>query len=164
MRPVPEEQGRKDNLSALAAYRTGAGLVKILTVETNVQILQTPLPEAIIASHPEGMEAEEPEAFRELVERECLGQCYCTGTGLGRGRHVVKLTEYVLLSALCSHNFRCRRIKYCGGISLTCRNFSRRMWIRTPHLGEMARLTGQEVETLKEDLPGRLSLIVKIKA
>ena len=38
-------------LSALSAYRTGAGLVKLLTVEENRQILQERLPEAIIATY-----------------------------------------------------------------------------------------------------------------
>ena len=38
-------------LSALTAYRAGAGLVKILTVEENRPILQGLLPEAIIASY-----------------------------------------------------------------------------------------------------------------
>lgn len=36
-------------LTALAAYRMGAGLVKILTVEENRQILQQQLPEAIVS-------------------------------------------------------------------------------------------------------------------
>ena len=38
-------------LSALSAYRTGAGLVKLLTVEENRQILQERLPEAIVATY-----------------------------------------------------------------------------------------------------------------
>ena len=38
-------------LSALGAYRAGAGLVKILTVEENRTVLQTLLPEAIISSY-----------------------------------------------------------------------------------------------------------------
>ena len=37
--------------SALGAYRTGAGLVKILTVPENLQVLQTQLPEAIISCY-----------------------------------------------------------------------------------------------------------------
>lgn len=38
-------------LSAKAAYRTGAGLVKVLTVEENRSIIQTMLPEAIITTY-----------------------------------------------------------------------------------------------------------------
>ena len=141
-------------LSALAAYRTGAGLVKILTVETNVQILQTLLPEAIIASYPEGMEAEEPEAFRELVERECAwASVIVLGPGLGRGRHVVKLTEYVLLSAYVPIILDADGLNTVAEYPHLSEFFTENVNV-TPHLGEMARLTGQEVETLKEDLPG----------
>ena len=135
-------------------YRTGAGLVKILTVETNVQILQTLLPEAIIASYPEGMEAEEPEAFRELVERECAwASVIVLGPGLGRGRHVVKLTEYVLLSAYVPIILDADGLNTVAEYPHLSEFFTENV-IVTPHLGEMARLTGQEVETLKEDLPG----------
>ncbi len=38
-------------LSAKAAYRTGAGLVKVLTVEENRTIIQTILPEAILSTY-----------------------------------------------------------------------------------------------------------------
>lgn len=136
-------------LSALAAYRTGAGLVKILTVETNVQILQTLLPEAIIASYPEGMEAEEPEAFRELVERECAwASVIVLGPGLGRGRHVVKLTEYVLLSAYVPIILDADGLNTVAEYPHLSEFFTENV-IVTPHLGEMARLTGSSVETIR---------------
>ena len=54
-------------LSALAAYRSGAGLVRILTPEVNRSILQIQLPEAIVESYDletESLSAENPgEAF-----------------------------------------------------------------------------------------------------
>ena len=40
-------------LSAMAAYRSGAGLVRIFTVNKNRTILQTLLPEAIITTYDE---------------------------------------------------------------------------------------------------------------
>ena len=41
-------------LSALAAYRTGAGLVRVLTPEPNRLILQILLPEAIVSTYDPG--------------------------------------------------------------------------------------------------------------
>ena len=59
-------------LSALAAYRSGAGLVRILTPEVNRSILQIQLPEAIVESYDletASMAAENPgEAF--LVQQK----------------------------------------------------------------------------------------------
>ena len=46
-------------LSAKAAYRTGAGLVRILTPEENRVILQSTLPEAVLSVY----DAEAPDAF-----------------------------------------------------------------------------------------------------
>ena len=54
--------------SALAAYRSGAGLVKILTVRSNVSVLQNLLPEAIITGYDPEQAEEEPEVFRKAVE------------------------------------------------------------------------------------------------
>ena len=42
-------------LSALAAYRAGAGLVRIYTPEENREILQTRLPEAILTTYTTGV-------------------------------------------------------------------------------------------------------------
>lgn len=141
-------------LSALSAYRTGAGLVKIMTVDANAPILQTLLPEAIISSYPEGWEAGEPEAFRAFVERECAwAGVIVLGPGLGKGLQAVKLTEYVLLSAYVPI------ILDADGLNIVAKyphlgEFLTENVIVTPHLGEMARLSGTEIGALKEDLPG----------
>src|SRR5699024_1240595 len=50
-------------LSAKAAYRTGAGLVEILTPEANRTILQIQIPEAILTSY-------DPELLSERSEKE----------------------------------------------------------------------------------------------
>ena len=58
-------------LSALAAYRMGAGLVKILTVRANVPILQNLLPEAILTPYDPEQAQTDPAGFKSLVEQEC---------------------------------------------------------------------------------------------
>ena len=72
-------------LSALAAYRTGAGLVKILTPRENCQILQTLLPEAILSAYDREEAMEEPESFALQIERECgWADAVVLGPGLGK--------------------------------------------------------------------------------
>lgn len=139
-------------LSALAAYRTGAGLVKILTVEENREILQNLLPEAIITTYSVELETEEPEVFKELVERECAwASVIVLGPGLGKGRHVVKLLEYVLLSAYVPIVLDADGLNAAAEYPYLSDYFTENV-IVTPHLGEMARLVEKEVDDIKEHL------------
>lgn len=141
-------------LSALAAYRTGAGLVKILTVEENREILQSLLPEAILSSYTPQTEEEEPEKFREFVERECAwASVIVLGPGLSEGRHVAKLLEYVLLSAYVPIVLDADGLGAAAKYPHLTDYFTENV-IVTPHLGEMARLTGKTVDEIKEDPVG----------
>ncbi|MEG0813806.1 MAG: NAD(P)H-hydrate dehydratase [Clostridium sp.] len=138
-------------LSALAAYRTGAGLVKILSVEDNVNILQTLLPEAIISSYSPQMEEEEPELFRELIEKECAwAGVIVLGPGLGTGRHVVKLVEYVLLSAYVPIILDADGLNAVAEHPHLADYFTENV-IVTPHMGEMSRLLEKEIEEIKNN-------------
>lgn len=138
-------------LSALAAYRTGAGLIKILTVEENMPILQTLLPEAIVSSYPADLEEREPEVFKQLVEKECAwAEIIVLGPGLGQGRHVAKLLQYVLLSAYVPIILDADGLNAVAKYPYLADYFTENV-IVTPHMGEMARLTERDVEELKED-------------
>lgn len=66
--------------SAYAAYRTGAGLVKVITPEENRVILQTKLPEAMLTTY----EAENPASIRKAVEEAvAFADALVIGPGLG---------------------------------------------------------------------------------
>lgn len=139
-------------LSALAAYRTGAGLVKILTVEENAAILQTLLPEAIISSYSPETESEEPEVFKALVEKECSwASVIVLGPGLGKGRHVVKLVEYVLLCAYVPIILDADGLNAVAEYPYLADYFTENV-IVTPHIGEMSRLTELDAEEIKADI------------
>lgn len=139
-------------LSALAAYRTGAGLVKIFTVEDNRTILQTGLPEAIIVTYdPKEAEAG-TDAFQELMRTQCeWASVIVLGPGLGREAYVKNLVEGVLTNAYVPI------ILDADGLGTIAANpeltgyFTENI-IVTPHLGEMARLTGSSIETIRKNL------------
>ena len=61
-------------LSARAAYRMGAGLVKIFTPEENRIIVQEKLPEAILSTYDAREAGKDPESFARKIAREteCL--------------------------------------------------------------------------------------------
>lgn len=74
--------------AAYAAYRTGAGLVKIVTPECNREILQTKLPEAMLAVY--GEEDDFQALAKELTE---FADAVVIGPGLGRGTAAGRLLE-----------------------------------------------------------------------
>ncbi len=137
-------------LSALAAYRTGAGLVKVLTVPENRVILQTQLAEAIV-------EVYEPEAvmpgghFQEMLERHCdWADVIVFGPGIGRESYVESLAEMVLSYAYVPVVLDADGLNAAAEHPHLTRYFTENI-ILTPHMGEMSRLTGMTVAELKED-------------
>ena len=139
-------------LSAKAAYRCGAGLVRILTPEENRQILQSQLPEAIISTYDTSRIEKEPEAFSRFLEKQCVwADAVVLGPGLGMEPYVRTLVPAVL-SAACS-----AIILDADGLNTIAANpeltrFYTDSVVITPHMGEMARLTGHTVKELKENI------------
>lgn len=137
-------------LSALAAYRTGAGLVKVLTVPENRPILQAGLPEAIV-------EVYDPEAvlpdgsFDAFLESQCdWADVIVMGPGLGQDSYVESLVEMVLSHAYVPVVLDADGLNAVAEHPHLTRYFTENI-ILTPHMGEMSRLTGMAVPELKAD-------------
>ncbi len=138
-------------LAALSAYRTGAGLVHILTVEENRQILQILIPEAIIhVFRPE----EAAGAGRAWTERlgELLGGMgvVILGPGIGTERYARALTGQVMGLASCPLVVDADGLNAVAADESLCGFFGPHV-ILTPHPGEMSRLTGQSVKEILGD-------------
>lgn len=141
-------------LSALAAYRTGAGLVKILTVEENREFLQTRLPEAVLETYSGELFHANPEDYRPMLEENCeWADAVVLGPGLGKEPYVEALTEMVLTIACTPIVVDADGINMIAAHSYMCGYFTENI-ILTPHLGEMARLTGKSVQEIQQDVPG----------
>lgn len=139
-------------LSALAAYRMGAGLVKILTPAENREILQTLIPEAVLSVYDCAEALEEPEQFLGKIEKECgWADAVVLGPGLGKEPWAVRLVQQVLLSAFVPI------VLDADGLNIVAENpslseyFTENVLV-TPHVGEMARLSGLEIEEIQADL------------
>lgn len=137
-------------LSALAAYRTGAGLVKILTVPENRGILQMQLPEAIVETYdPEAVLPNGP--FDAFLESQCdWADVIVMGPGLGQYSYVESLVEMVLSHAYVPVVLDADGLNAVAEHPHLTRYFTENIII-TPHMGEMSRLTGMPVAELKED-------------
>ncbi|MGI5946192.1 MAG: NAD(P)H-hydrate dehydratase [Lachnospiraceae bacterium] len=141
-------------LSAKAAYRCGAGLVKILTVEENRQILQQLLPEAILAVYDPEMAWEDPEGFGKLLEDQCVwADAVVLGPGLGTEPYVKELVAGVLSAACSTVVIDADGLNVIAANPELTRYYTENIVI-TPHLGEMARLTGKTIREIQEDVSG----------
>lgn len=128
-------------LSALAAYRTGAGLVEIFTPEENRVIIQTLIPEAIVTTY-------DADDFDDRVLTASIDKCdaMLVGCGLGTSHTSLEILKCALkykdvptvidadaLNLLSEHKFL---LKYAANC------------IITPHLKEMSRLTDMTIEEI----------------
>lgn len=136
-------------LCAWAAYRAGAGLVRVLTPMENRVILQTLLPEALLTT----FDTENPDQGK-LREAFAWADVAAAGPGLGKEPWAYELTRLALtqfpgplvldadgLNHLSEHRELLKERK--GEMILT------------PHPGEFARLTGQSIQEVTKDIPGQ---------
>lgn len=82
--------------TAAAAYRMGAGLVRILTAEENREILQRQLPEAVLTTYETGQGVLLPGFFNELKELVGWASVIVIGPGLGISQMSASLVNYVI--------------------------------------------------------------------
>lgn len=128
-------------LSAKAAYKTGAGLVRIYTAEENRTILQSLLPEAILSTYKEY----EEEKLKGLL---AWADVVCIGCGLGRSR----LSEKLLTETLKKGTAPC--VVDADGLNLLSVHpellkKEERPFVFTPHMKEMAGLLGCSISELQ---------------
>lgn len=129
-------------LNAKAAYTVGAGLVQIYTSEDNRVILQTLLPEAVIKTYDFYDEVE----LLKLLNR---ADVVSVGSGIGTSDKSRKILRTVMenvevpcvidadgLNLIADHKKYLDRLRH--------ENF-----IFTPHMKEMSRMTGKDIQELR---------------
>ncbi len=141
-------------LSGLSAYRMGAGLVKLMTVEENRQILQQLLPEAILSSYDSGQVESAPDVFRRKVEQECAwADVIVLGPGLGRASYAELLVQEFMMNAYVPMVIDADGLNIIAQRPELTQYFTENIII-TPHLGEMSRLTDLSISEIQSDLIG----------
>ncbi|MBQ7380787.1 MAG: NAD(P)H-hydrate dehydratase [Clostridia bacterium] len=132
--------------AAKAAYRTGAGLVQILTHKDNRVILQTQLPEAILTTYGEDVE----EAEERILNAVSLADVIVVGVGLGQTTEAKKLLSTVLSHADAPLVIDADALNLLAKYSELWEKISAPV-IVTPHPLEMARLCHVDVATIERD-------------
>lgn len=133
-------------LSARAAYAAGCGLVLVFTPEENRVILQTAVPEAVLKTY----SSKKPET--ELLH-ESLAQAdvIVLGPGLGRSEGARQIVKTVLKNAAVPMVVDADALNLIAE-DVNCLMRPHTEMIVTPHLGEMARLNGNAVSYIKENI------------
>ncbi len=154
-------------LCAMAAYRSGSGLVRVFTPECNREIIQTYLPEAIVTTYSddcistggqtngigEGIPHYSEDRFpaRELQEALAWSDVTGIGPGFGTGH----LSEKILTTVL--SEYQKPLVIDADGLNLLSGHMellyeTKASVILTPHIGEMMRLTDSTKEEILEDI------------
>lgn len=134
-------------LAARAAYRTGAGMVKVITPEINRVVLQEAVPEALLGTE------------EDLAEAAGWADVIAIGPGLGKSGSA----QQCLRTVICGS--RLPLVIDADGLNLLSEDrelfaelgsqgSAGRSIVLTPHVGELSRLTGVPVGELKRNLSG----------
>ena len=151
-------------LSALSAYRIGAGMVRIFTASNNREALLKKLPEAIVDTYEDDkgqkLSKEEAEALNVALE---WADVVAIGPGISLSEKAEEILELVLAYCNGTHCSMPMVID-ADALNLLSRNeellkyfeFGRKEndgdVIFTPHMGELARLMKIPVTELKNDI------------
>lgn len=148
-------------MAAKAAYRTGAGLVKVLTSEENRVIIQTLLPEALFSSY---YEDDIDDSCRDKILRDLSwASVVIIGPGLGKGRVANKLLDIVLSEAKVPVIIDADAVNLLGERlnDLSDKpndrleklaSYLKAGTIITPHLMELSRLTNISLSDIRDNL------------
>jgi NAD(P)H-hydrate epimerase len=131
--------------SAKAAYRTGCGLVKIYTPEENRTALQTLLPEAVLETYGSRFVEE------QLTQALHWADAVVMGPGIGTSEQAAKMLSFVLRTVSVP------LLLDADALNLLAKEPELLLLphldiVVTPHLGEMARLTGDAVSLIQTRL------------
>lgn len=133
-------------LCAEAAYRMGAGMVKILTEDANREIIQERLPEAMLETY-------EP----NQIKTERIGQgiawadVILMGPGMSQSETAKQIVRYVLQNSTCPIVLDADALNIIATDNME-QYYNNRDVIITPHLGEMARLAHQEAQDIQSNI------------
>lgn len=131
--------------SVNAAYRMGAGLVKLVTHENNRNIVGSLAPEAVVSYY-----NDEASAVSEAAAVITWADAVLVGPGISTDDTAEALIRYVMANATCPV------IIDADGINIIAKDRDilkdhKVPVIITPHMMEMSRLTGRTIEELKEN-------------
>lgn len=134
-------------LAARAAYRAGAGMVKVITPSENRVILQQAVPEALLGTE------------EDLAESMAWADVIAVGPGLGKSREARRMLEDILAGSFLPLLIDADGLNLLAEdptlrLRLSEQGSGGRQIVLTPHVGELARLARKELSEVKQDVAG----------
>lgn len=147
-------------LAVKSAFRTGVGMVKVVTAASNRVILQQSIPEAMLLTYQdyqEGTEAGKEAFWSSLQEAAVWADCALIGPGIGTEEIAGVLLRFMIFQCdlpLVIDADGLNLLAQDSGLqkALAERKAQDRTVILTPHLGEFARLYGCTTAMARERL------------
>lgn len=143
-------------LAAKSCFKTGAGMVRIVTAKENREALQKCIPEAMLTVYGEDMAQEEKEGFAASFKRGLdWADCILIGPGIG----TEELARQMLKECIADSSLPL--VIDADGLNILAEDEKlqecllkqqERTVVLTPHLGEFARLYGCSVPQVKENI------------
>lgn len=133
--------------SAKAAYRSGAGLVRVLTAESNREAMQKLLPEAVLSFY-------EEMSREELKQQLQWAEILIMGPGLST-REQASVLLYRVLEEVNKKEKPPKILLDADALNILAgdnRQDLLKNCVITPHPGEMSRLTGKSVKDIRENI------------
>lgn len=134
--------------TALSAYRTGSGMVRIFTVSDNREILQKNIPEALLTTY-------DADSLEEGLLEEAMrwATVVVLGPGLGTTQTAENIVNYVLSKTTMPKAvplvIDADALNIIAGNEAFKQKIKGKPIVLTPHLMEFARLTGKDIEEIK---------------
>lgn len=133
-------------LAAMAAYKSGCGMVHILTERSNVYSLQQMIPEALLHFYDEKNTQEAVDMLEVLLDG-C--DCICAGSGLGQSNTAIALVKGIIESDK-------KMVLDADALNIISKEgllgkINKGNCILTPHVMEMSRLCGLSCDNIKEN-------------
>lgn len=132
-------------LSAKAAYRAGAGLVRVLTCEENRLPIQQKVPEAVLSTYGENLDPQELSALLEWADGIVIGP------GIGTAETARRLVEFVVCNAKTPVLFDADALNILSEWEELLEQIPQNS-VFTPHLGEMSRLLKRNAGEIQQNL------------
>ncbi len=134
-------------LAVKGAYRTGAGLVEVVTHKNGLLAMQQAVPEAII--HCYNSNEEGYRLLTEISQRMDQYNGVLIGPGLSKSDFAKDMLQTVLTHCHCPLVIDADGLNLLPTVISEVDEYDHPI-ILTPHLGEMSRLTGREADEIKQ--------------
>ncbi len=135
-------------LAALSAYRTGTGLVEVLTHRNGLEALMKLLPEAIVHVYDDDAI---DDVLKEIKPKLETYVSILIGPGIGLSQTSHKLMAEILKVTHCPVVIDADAITLVSAYDVD-KVIGRGKRVMTPHLGELARLSARSIDHIKDNL------------